>query len=244
MSQFAVIIPAAGKSSRFRDANYKKPFAPLADRAVWLNTVDRFVNRRDVMQTIIVIDAEDRESFHAKYGANLAILGVEVVEGGQTRADSVKNALEQVRDDIPFIAIHDAVRPCLADEWVDKVFAAAVQSGAAILAVPAIATLKQSADGKTVDSTIDRGKLWEAQTPQVFKRELLVKAFASAKFAEATDESQLVEQLGHPVQIVPGSRLNIKITTKEDLKIAQSLLKLLPPPRITGGGNPLDDMWR
>ena len=244
MSKFAVILPAAGKSSRFRDPHYKKPFAPLADRAVWLHTVDRFVNRRDVAQTIVVIDADAQEEFYAKFGANLAILGVDVVLGGAQRADSVRHALEKLRDDISFVAIHDAVRPCLADEWIDKVFAAGVKTGAAILAVPVVATLKQSIQGIEVDKTVDRHHLWEAQTPQVFKRDLLVKAYAAASAADMTDDAQLVEQLGHPVQIVPGSRLNIKITTKEDLKIAQSLLKLLPGPKLTGGGNPLDDMWR
>lgn len=244
MSKFAVILPAAGKSSRFRDPHYKKPFAPLADRAVWLHTVDRFVNRRDVAQTIVVIDREDEESFYAKFGANLAILGVDVVRGGSERSDSVRHALEKVREDIPFVAVHDAVRPCLADEWIDQVFTAAVRTGAAILAIPVIATLKQSAQGKTVDCTVDRRHLWEAQTPQVFRRELLIQAYASAAAADITDDAQLVEQLGHPVHLVNGSRLNIKITTKEDLKIAQSLLKLLPGPKLTGGGNPLDDMWR
>lgn len=244
MTKFAVILPAAGKSSRFRDAHYKKPFAPLADRAVWLHTIDRFINRRDVVQTIVVIDAEDRDSFQMKFGANLAILGVDVVDGGTTRADSVRRALEHVRAEIPYVAVHDAVRPCVADEWIDRVFAEAHQSGAAMLAVPVVSTIKRSVNGATIQSTVDRSQLWEAQTPQVFRRELLIQAYASTDASSATDESELIERLGHPVRIVLGSRLNLKITTKEDLRIAQALLKLLPGPKLTGGGNPLDDMWR
>ena len=93
MSTFAVILPAAGKSSRFHDKHYKKPYAPLNDRAVWLHSADRFLNRDDVKQVIIVISAEDREDFQMKFGANIAILGVDVVEGGNERAESVSNAL-------------------------------------------------------------------------------------------------------------------------------------------------------
>ena len=86
MSTFGVILPAAGKSERFRDQHYKKPFAPLADRAVWLHTVEKFVNRVDVKQLIVVISPEDRSLFDAKFSANVVILGIDVVEGGGKRA--------------------------------------------------------------------------------------------------------------------------------------------------------------
>jgi 2-C-methyl-D-erythritol 4-phosphate cytidylyltransferase len=244
--KFAVILPAAGKSRRFHDKHYRKPYAPLADRAVWLHTVDRFIGRKDVAQTIMVIDPEDREMFQTKFGANMAILGVDVVDGGTERADSVDNALAQVHPEVEFIAVHDAVRPCLADEWIDKVFAAAVQSGAAILAIPVVSTLKKSEDGKVVTETVARANLWEAQTPQVFRRDWLTEAYAQRSNSRSTDEAQLVEALGHKITIVPGSRLNLKITTREDLKLATAALKLLPKPKLGGTGNPFagDDMWR
>ena len=89
MAKFAVILPAAGRSSRFQDKHYKKPFAPLADRAVWLHSAERFLNRSDVVQVILVIAPEDREDFNFKFAANVAILGIEVVDGGAERADSV-----------------------------------------------------------------------------------------------------------------------------------------------------------
>lgn len=244
--KFAVILPAAGKGSRFHDKHYKKPFAPLADRAVWLHTVDRFVGRKDVAQTIVVINPEDREMFQTKFGANLAILGVDVVEGGAERADSVMKALERVEDGVEYVAVHDAVRPCLANEWIDTIFAAAEKSGAAIFAIPVVSTLKQSDDGKSITKTVSRSKLWEAQTPQVFRRDWLVEAYAKRADNNSTDEAQLIEAVGHRVTLVPGSRLNIKITTREDLKIAAALLKLLPKPKLGGTGNPFagDDMWR
>ena len=155
MAKFAVIMPAAGKSSRFHDKHYKKPFIPLGgDRAVWLHTADRFLNRKDVCQVILVISPEDRESFTMKFGANIAIMGVEVVDGGAERSDSVMNALEKVKDEAELVAIHDAVRPCVTDKQIDLVFEAAEKSGAAILANPVTATLKRGSSSKTIEETV------------------------------------------------------------------------------------------
>lgn len=246
MAKFAVVLPAAGKSSRFHDRNYKKPFAPLGDRAVWLHTIDRFLNRDDVAQVVLVISEEDRAMFDIKFGANIAILGIDVVNGGADRVDSVRAGVQKVRADIDFVAVHDAVRPCLTNVWIDQVFAAAKESGAAILAQPITATLKRSANGKTIDKTVDRSELWEAQTPQVFRRELLLNAFQAPSAHKATDESQMVEALGVPVRLVPGSSMNIKITSRDDLRLAEQILKALPKPKLGNLGNPMagDDLWR
>ena len=246
MSRFAVILPAAGQSQRFNDEHYKKPFAPLADRAVWLHTVEKFVNRDDVKQTIVVISPEDKSLFEAKFSANAVILGIDVVLGGDSRADSVANALKQVRDEIDYVAIHDAVRPCIASSWIDSVFKAAKDNGAAILAVPVTSTLKRVKDNRQIQETVSRNNLWEAQTPQVFRRDLLVKAFAeNPQASTATDEAQLVEQIGHPVTVVEGSPSNMKITTKDDLRLAAEVLKFLPKPQRPGPAHPFgDDHWR
>ena len=125
-------------------------------------------------QVIVVIAEEDGEEFNRKFGANIAIMGIEVCKGGKERADSVEHALAKVKPDVDLVAIHDAARPCLADKWIDEVFAAADRDGAAILAVPEPATLKRVAKGKIVE-TVSRDALWEAQTPQVFRRDLLLK---------------------------------------------------------------------
>jgi 2-C-methyl-D-erythritol 4-phosphate cytidylyltransferase len=241
-----VILPAAGKSSRFRDQHYKKPFAPLDGRPVWMHVADRFVNRPDVSQTLLIIAAEDREHFAEKFAGNAAMLGIEVVEGGAERSDSVARALERVRDDADFIAVHDAARPCIAAEWIDAVFAAAERSGAAILATPVHGTLKRANPDQTIAETASRDKLWEAQTPQVFRRQLLIDAYARRGNEAATDDAQLVERLGQKVSIVTGSPMNIKITTKEDLRIAAALLKVLPRPKLASAANPFadDDLWR
>jgi 2-C-methyl-D-erythritol 4-phosphate cytidylyltransferase len=241
-----VILPAAGKSSRFRDQNYKKPFALLDGRAVWMHAADRFANRKDVVQTLIVIAPEDREHFAEKFGGNAAILGIEVVEGGAERYDSVARALERVKPEAEYIAVHDAARPCIVDEWIDKVFAAAVKTGAAILAAPVNGTLKRAAADQTVAETVARENLWEAQTPQVFRRQLLTDAYARRGSERATDDAQLVERLGQKVTLVASSPMNIKITTKEDLRIAAALLKVLPKPKLNSPAHPFadDELWR
>ena len=246
MATFAVILPAAGKSSRFRDKHYKKPFAVLDNRAVWLHSAEKFVNRDDVKQLILVVADEDREEFNMKFGANVAILGIDVVAGGATRADSVQNALAKVKPDVDYVAVHDAARPCIANEWIDEIFAAAEKSGAALFALPVSGTLKRSAGDRTIAETVSRDDLWEAQTPQVFRRDLLLEAYAKRGDANVTDDAQLVEQLGQKVTLVPGSPLNLKIATKADMKLAACALKALPKPKLEGPAHPFadDDMWR
>ena len=244
MPKFAVIIPAAGRSTRFGDKNYKKPFINLDNKAVWLHAAERFMDRRDVCQTLVVIAEEDREFFEMKFGANITILGIDLVVGGAERSDSVSNALAKLSDDAEYVAVHDAARPCIADAWINNVFSEAEKTAAAILATPVVGTLKRSESGKTIDETVSRSGLWEAQTPQVFRRDLLEKAYAERGDFRATDDAQLVERIGHPVSIVEGSALNLKITRRQDLKVASAALRALPKARKTGGGNPLDDMLR
>lgn len=246
MARFAVILPAAGRSSRFHDKNYKKVFAPLENRPVWMHSAERFVNRSDVIQVILVIAQEDREYFQGKFGANAALLGIEVVEGGQERADSVAAALRRVKPEADFICVHDAARPCLCDAWIDAVFAAAEKNGAALLALPVRNTLKRVGAHGRVTETVPRSDLWEAQTPQVFRRDWLLEAYAQRGQLAATDEAQLVERLGRPVQVVEGSSINLKITTREDLRLAEQALKVLPKPKLDIPAHPFadDDMWR
>jgi 2-C-methyl-D-erythritol 4-phosphate cytidylyltransferase len=176
----------------------------------------------------------------------VAILGIQVVPGGQQRSDSIANALEHVRPDVDCIAVHDAARPCLANEWIDKVFAAGEKTGAAILAIPVVGTLKRVGPDQRIIETVSRTDLWEAQTPQVFHRQLLIDAYARRGQGPATDDAELVQRLGHPVAIVPGSPVNLKITTREDLQLAAQALKAIPKPKLMGPAHPFadDDMWR
>ncbi|MBI3467544.1 MAG: 2-C-methyl-D-erythritol 4-phosphate cytidylyltransferase [Planctomycetes bacterium] len=246
MPQFAVILPAAGRSSRFHDRR-KKQFTELDGRAVWVRAAELFINRDDVCQTIVAITPEDREEFSRRFGANLAFMGVEVVDGGAERVDSVMRALEKVRDSAEFVAIHDAVRPCLMREDIDKVFEAAQKTGAAVLATPIRDTLKKGAQDGTVMETVSRERLWAVQTPQVFRRDVLLKAYANRARAgkSITDDSQLVEATGTKVTLVEGPVTNIKITTRQDLILAKAILEAMPKPKVQGPIHPFaeDKMW-
>jgi 2-C-methyl-D-erythritol 4-phosphate cytidylyltransferase len=241
-ARFAVILPAAGRSSRFRDRE-KKVFANLDGRPVWLRSAELFVTRADVCQCLIVVAPEDQETFRRRFGANLAFLDVRIADGGPERFDSVANALALVKPEAEFVAVHDAARPCLTGQLIDNVFAAAAKTGAAVLAVPVSDTLKRSDDQGKVRETVPRRGLWLAQTPQVFRRDLLQQAYADcARLGKnATDDAQLVEAAGHPVYLVQGSAGNIKITTKEDLPLAEAILKSRPKPKGTGPIHPFAD---
>jgi len=238
-------MPAAGASRRFKDRHYKKPYALLAGRAVWLHAAEKFLGRDDCLQLILVIAPADRETFQLKFAANAAILGIDVVDGGPDRATSVANGLAHVRPDVDLVAIHDAARPCLADRWITAVFDAAERTGAAILAQPVTGTLKRGDRQRQIAETVDRRDLWEAQTPQVFRRQWLLDAYAGRGDFRATDDAQLVERIGHCVTLVPGSPLNLKITSRDDLRLAEGALKALPKPRLDRPANPFaDDRWR
>jgi 2-C-methyl-D-erythritol 4-phosphate cytidylyltransferase len=248
MGDFAVILPAAGRSTRFGDPKQKKIFAELDGRAVWLRAVEPFINRDDVGQTIVVIAPEDRELFERRYRASVAFLNLRVIDGGAERSDSVAKALEIVDPSCEFVAVHDAARPCIYPELIDSVFDAARKHGAALLAIPVADTIKRTSDDGTTQETVPRAGLYLAQTPQVFRRELLVRAYAnrSRLGAAVTDDTQLVEAIGQSCAIVEGSPLNMKITTHVDLRLASAVLQALPKPKRDVPAHPFADeqtMW-
>ncbi len=144
MGKFAVILPGAGRSTRFRDPKQKKIYADLGGRAVWIRAVLPFVNRDDVAQIILAIAAEDHELFERRYRANAAFMNIKVIEGGDLRCDTVARALEMVDPACDFVAVHDAARPCLSPALIDAVFQAAREHGAALLAAPVSETIKRA----------------------------------------------------------------------------------------------------
>lgn len=232
MSDFAVVLAAAGQSSRFGDPFQKKVFTTLAGKPLWMHSAEVFSKRSDVGQIILVISADDRELFNEKFAGHAAMLGIQTVTGGATRADSVRNALQAVQPTIPFVAVHDAARPCLPSQDIETVFAATRKSKAAILALPCFATVKRVDSKNQIQETVPRDGLWLAQTPQCFDTKLLQQCFAKQIGASSvTDEASLVEKCGHSVLVIEGSPLNIKVTTKNDIKFAELALKALPQPK-------------
>jgi 2-C-methyl-D-erythritol 4-phosphate cytidylyltransferase len=244
-AKVAIIICAAGASKRF-GGKRKKPFVDVEGRAVFLRSVEIFSSRDDVKQILLAIAPEDEELVNVKWGPNLKFFNVKICFGGAERFDTVQKGLELIKDDIELIAVHDAVRCCVKEEWIDKVIAEAAKTGAAILACPVVATLKKAKDNVIIQ-TVDRAGLYEAQTPQVFKAELLRKAYENLKNLDKnkiSDDSQLVEAIGGKVSIVETDSSNIKITHKADLAIAEAILKSRPKPVPKGPIGPyIEAQW-
>jgi len=222
MATVSVIIPAAGAGTRFGAAG-NKVFQKLAGREVFLRSVDLFAARDDVCQILLVLSAEDLDAVTRRYGGDLSALGVSLVIGGARRTDSVRSALERVESSASLVCVHDAVRPCVSSSDVDAVFTAAAESGAAILAAPIDGTIKQVGEAGLIERTVCREGLWQAQTPQVFDKALLTAAY-QRRIDDATDDAQGVEAGGHAVAVVPGDARNIKITTPEDLALAEAII--------------------
>ncbi len=247
MGPFAVILPAAGRSSRFGDPKQKKIYAELDGRAVWLRALDPFLNRDDVAQLIVAISPDDRELFERRYRPSVAFLNIRVVDGGAERYETVARALEVVDPACEFVAVHDAARPCLTAEVVDAVFAAAREHGAALPGVPVADTLKRVGPDGIISETVSRAGLVAVQTPQAFRRDWLVQAYANrSNVCQVTDDAQLVEAIGHSVRVVDGSPFNLKITTAPDLRLASAILQAMPRPRQEGPSHPFADergMW-
>ena len=245
MKKVAVIICAAGSSSRF-GGKKKKPFVEVAGRAAFLRSIDFFANRDDVKQILLAIPPDEEELIRIKWEASLGFSGVKICYGSAERFETVSNALEKVADNIDLVAVHDAVRCCLKDEWIDAVFEKAAQTGAAMLACPVVATIKKVVDG-IITETVDRSDLYEAQTPQVFDSKLLKEAYASIENLDKTaisDDSALVEAMGKKVAIVETDNSNIKITKGCDVAIATAIIKSRPKPMPDGPTGPfVEAQW-
>lgn len=242
MADFAVILPAAGRSSRFGDPRQKKVYAELEGRAVWLRAVEAFVGRDDVAQIIVAIAPEDRELFERRHGANAAFFRLKIVEGGAERPDTIAKALDRVDPACSFVAIHDAARPCVSQDLIDAVFQAARRFGAALPGLPVSDTLKRVDASGSIVSTVPRADLRAVQTPQAFRRDWLEEAYRNraglSPGSIVTDDAQLVEALGRPCKIVPGSPFNLKITERDDLRLAAAILRASPEPKRTGPAHP------
>jgi 2-C-methyl-D-erythritol 4-phosphate cytidylyltransferase len=221
----AVILAAAGKSTRFKDPFSKKVFTLCSGKPVWQHSAQLFADHPRVGQIIMAIAPEDKDIVQEKFSGNLTMLGVELVLGGNERYESIRNAIQRIKPNMALVAIHDAARPCLTRSSVDDVLAVADRKKAAILAAPIRGTVKRCKSDDSIEQTVERAGLWQAQTPQVFAVDILQKSYARLT-GTPTDDSQVVESAGYTVYCVEGPESNIKITTKADLKVAESFLKV------------------
>jgi 2-C-methyl-D-erythritol 4-phosphate cytidylyltransferase len=232
----AVILPAAGlgtrmgKSSAEKAGTSRKQFMLLEGAPILIHTVRKFVASLRVNEIVVAVRGEDREWVAEMLGQEFAGGRVRVVEGGDSRQESVENALRSLDADCELVAVHDAVRPFIDLGTIDKVLDEAARTGAAIVAVPAVDTVKRvtrGTDHVKIRETLPREKLVMAQTPQVFRYDVLKRAFQEARndgFV-GTDESSMVERLDVEVSVVPGSDRNIKITKPTDMELAHLFLR-------------------
>ena len=219
----ATIIPAAGQGVRMGG---KKQFLKLDGIPIFIHTLRKFAACPEVSEIFMAAPAEDISAIEETLRAERLSKEVMVVAGGNRRQDSVENCLGVLSRDTDLVAVHDAVRPFVTVALICAVIEEAARTGASILGILSVDTVKQVQQTRIV-GTIPRERIVLAQTPQVFRYELLKQAFAKAREENfvGTDEASLVEHLGHEVTVVPGSERNIKITTPADLELARFYLE-------------------
>jgi len=228
----SAIVLAGGLGLRFK-SKVPKPLLKINSQPVIIHCLETFSRHSLIKDIILVVNPFNKKGIISSVNEHRIKKIRDIVLGGKERRDSVRNALGALSRRTDLVLIHDGVRPFIDKELVSLVIKEAGKCGAAIVGVPVKATIKsikvskyQSIKDKfIVGNTLDRDNLWEIQTPQVFKKELILEAYKKFGNTEVSDDAMLVEKLGVEVRVVRGSYNNIKITTREDLVIAEAIAK-------------------
>ncbi len=213
------IIAAAGRSQRMGGSD--KLFAVVGDKPLLAHTLSAFDACRGVDRVVLVLSPESMERGRGLV-AEAGFGKVTVCQGGERRQDSVRNGLEALAS-CQWVVVHDGARPLVTAALIERGLEAAKKTGAAIAALPIGDTVKEVDPPDLIARTLSRGRLWAAQTPQVFRYDILRQAHQQAQ-GEATDDAALVEMLGYQVRVFEGSPRNIKVTTAADLAVVEALL--------------------
>jgi 2-C-methyl-D-erythritol 4-phosphate cytidylyltransferase len=222
------IITASGYGKRM---GRPKQFIGIGGKPILEWTLSVFEEAKAVDEIILVVNKEDIEQAKEFKLSKLR----QIVGGGKERQDSVYKGLKALPEDAEIVAIHDGARPFVTSEIIDKAVSEAKAFGAVVVGVPVSDTIKQikneklkmKNEGAIIEKTIDRSLMWRAQTPQIFKKDIILKAYQEGRGKhQVTDDAMLVEKLVIPVKMVMGSYQNIKITTPEDLVVAEGILKM------------------
>jgi len=234
------VIVSAGKGHRFMEGK-KKQFHFLAEKPILAHTLDKFETCPLIRSILLVVGQDDMDYCLKEIIEKYKIQKVsQIVPGGKQRQESVKNGMDALPRDVDIVAIHDGVRPFVTRAMIEDSIHSALRYGAVVLAMPVKETIKMSNPDGTVLKTLDRETLWQIQTPQSFQVNLIKEAYhrASEDGFIGTDDASLVERIGVKVHILPGSYTNIKITTPEDLLLANLFLKMniLNKEDQVGGG--------
>lgn len=229
----AAIVPSAGKGTRIK-SRIEKPYIKINGRPILARTLLRLSRNNNIKEIIVAVSPNRVRKANRDIVDRYGIRKTKVVRGGKERRDSVARALEILSPDIDYVLIHDGIRPFIDNALINACLKAARKFGAVVTGVPVKPTLKIVRKDGRIHYTPDRRDFWEAQTPQVFKRDLIERAYKlvhkctsaqAHKKIDITDDSMLVEQLGIKPKIIMGSYSNIKITTDEDLALAKILMR-------------------
>lgn len=215
----SAIVLAAGAGRRL-NASVPKPLVKIGTKQVVIYSLESFNKHPDIDEIIVVASVQNKAAI-IKAIKDYSFKKIKALcLGGKRRQDSVYKGIKAASPSSNWVLIHDCARPFINSKLITKVISTAKKSGGAILGVPVKATIKSVKGDFLVDKTLDRANLWEIQTPQVFKKELILKAYNLYAKENFTDDASLVEKLGGRVKIVQGSYENIKITTRVDLLLA------------------------
>lgn len=226
MDKVAAVIVAGGSGKRM-GMKIKKQFIELEGKAILAHTIEAFNKCKVIDEIIVVVGKEDiakvKTEIVSRYDYDKVI---QIIEGGTERQESVYNGLMAVTKEVQYVMIHDGARPFISQEILEKALIMTKEKHATVVAVPVKDTIKVVNGALEVEATPNRSTLWSVQTPQSFKKELLIKAYGYAKEKSliVTDDSMLVEAYGKKVHVVEGDYNNIKITTSEDLVLGQAIL--------------------
>jgi 2-C-methyl-D-erythritol 4-phosphate cytidylyltransferase len=227
MSKVAVLVPAAGSGRRMGSA-VAKQFLPLGGRPLLAHTLQAFERSPEIDEIIPILSEADRETcLRSIIEPNRFSKVRTLVVGGKERQDSVRRGIEMLGQDVEIVLVHDGVRPFVTPAMIVQCVAHARQGECVAVGVPLKDTVKEVDERGMVRATLERSRLWAVQTPQAFPARILRQAYedAHAKHVFGTDDATLVERAGHPVRIIMGSYENIKVTTPEDLVLAEEILK-------------------
>jgi 2-C-methyl-D-erythritol 4-phosphate cytidylyltransferase len=222
------VIVSAGKGHRFMEGK-KKQFHLLEGKPILAHTLDKFETCPLIHSILLVVGQEDMDYCLKEVVEKFEFKKVsQIVPGGKRRQESVKNGIDALQKNVEVVAIHDGVRPFVTNAMIEDSIHSAARYGAVVLAMPVKDTIKMSNPDGTVLKTLDRESLWQIQTPQTFQVSIIREAYyrATKDGFVGTDDASLVERLGVTVHILPGSYTNIKITTPEDLLLANLFLKM------------------
>ncbi len=227
-NKVSAIILAAGHGQRMKK-DLNKLFLPIGQKPLLAHTIEKFIQSNLNGEIVVVLQKKDIETFNKLILEPYKFKNIKIVEGGKDRQDSAYNGIKALDEDTDYVLIHDGARPFVSEEIIMDCLEKAKESGAAVSSIPAVDTIKYSQNNKEIDYSPPREHLYEAQTPQGFSYPLILGAYRLREldYFPATDDASILEHLGFKPRLSKGDKTNIKITTPDDLILAEAMNKII-----------------